>query len=308
MEVDFQALQLTFRRSGEGYEARVELGYEAGGRSGWREFRLRASEDGEPVPRFGRVELAMPKGGGKLKVALRQGKKVLLEEEFRVKPLKAPVSDPLLKPEGDELKVVLIGRGADSVAWELEGKKGGLRWEEGDTLSFKVSLKGVYPGERTLRLRLFKEGREIDRREAKFKRLGNFYLDPKHFRAIISALEFAYPGKVGELKRATDRERAWKRFWRKIDPTGEAERVFLERYAYAYEHWRRFDGTLGDMGKVYVKYGPPDWVERHPFELDMRPYEIWYYDQYGLRFIFIDRNGTGEYELVQPGFYNEFGF
>ena len=308
LRVDFAALELGFRKEGGEYRAKVLVGYELGGRSGWREFELRSDEQGEPEPRFAELGLSLPKSGRKVQVLVKEGKKVLFKERLGVKPLDYPLGDPILRPAGDTLEVTLVGEGVDSVRWRVEKLGSSVAWGSGETLSFKVPLKGVYPGERVLKVEAYSGGKLVARREAKFKRLGNFYLDPVHFKAILSALEFAYPGKVGELRKAVDRERAWKRFWREIDPSGEAERVFLERYAYAWERWRRFDGTLADMGKVYVKYGPPDWVERHPFELDVRPYEVWYYDRYGLSFIFVDRNGTGDYELVQPGFYNQFGY
>ena len=55
---------------------------------------------------------------------------------------------------------------------------------------------------------------------------------------------------------------------------------------------------------IYIRYGPPDEIESHPFELDSPPYEIWRYYSLDLVFIFVDKSGVGDYELVYPyGYY-----
>jgi phosphoribosylformylglycinamidine (FGAM) synthase-like amidotransferase family enzyme len=56
-------------------------------------------------------------------------------------------------------------------------------------------------------------------------------------------------------------------------------------------------GYLTDMGRIYVIYGHPDEVERHPFEMDEKPYVIWYYYKNNVKVVFVDETGTGEYEL-----------
>jgi hypothetical protein len=54
------------------------------------------------------------------------------------------------------------------------------------------------------------------------------------------------------------------------------------------------------MGMVYIIYGPPDDVERHPFNMDSKPYQIWLYYSKGLRFVFVDVNMLGDYRLITP--------
>ena len=59
------------------------------------------------------------------------------------------------------------------------------------------------------------------------------------------------------------------------------------------------DGWETDRGKIYVKYGQPTTVDRHTNELNVPPYEIWYYSSIDRRFIFEDRSSIGDYTLVK---------
>ena len=38
----------------------------------------------------------------------------------------------------------------------------------------------------------------------------------------------------------------------------------------------------------------------HPFEINSKPYEVWYYNALNRRFVFVDYTGFGDYELVEP--------
>jgi hypothetical protein len=59
-------------------------------------------------------------------------------------------------------------------------------------------------------------------------------------------------------------------------------------------------GYRTDRGRVYIVYGAPDDVERHPNESESRSYEIWTYNnvQGGVIFVFLQRDVSGDYELV----------
>jgi GWxTD domain-containing protein len=59
-------------------------------------------------------------------------------------------------------------------------------------------------------------------------------------------------------------------------------------------------GWKSDQGIVYLKYGAPSDIERHPSESGEKPYEIWSYEHFegGVIFVFIDRTGFGRYELI----------
>jgi hypothetical protein len=58
------------------------------------------------------------------------------------------------------------------------------------------------------------------------------------------------------------------------------------------------------MGMVYVIYGEPGNIDKHPFGDSEtgydKPYEIWDYYDISKRFIFIDDSGFGDYRLITP--------
>jgi GWxTD domain-containing protein len=99
------------------------------------------------------------------------------------------------------------------------------------------------------------------------------------------------------------RKAFWENFWRRRDPTpdterNEAQEEFYRRVQYANQHFSA--GTAGwrtDMGRIYIKLGAPDEVVRNPFNFDRPPEEIWYYYQSQRRYVFVDRNGIGQFQL-----------
>jgi len=117
-------------------------------------------------------------------------------------------------------------------------------------------------------------------------------------RKEIRQLERAAPGERDSLLEA---------FWRERDPTpgtvrNEARDDFYLRVA---EANRKFSlgirsGWRTDRGRIYIKYGPPDDIERHPFEPEYPSYEIWDYYADGVRFMFMDTHGYGDYRLMNP--------
>ncbi len=111
--------------------------------------------------------------------------------------------------------------------------------------------------------------------------------------------------EMSRLTNEEERKAFWDAFWKKRDPTpdtprNEAMEEFYKRVQYANQHFGTGGpGWKSDMGRVYIKYGPPDEVERHPFNFDRPPEEIWYYYRDRWTFVFVDRDGFGRYELVQ---------
>lgn len=96
-------------------------------------------------------------------------------------------------------------------------------------------------------------------------------------------------------------------FWKKRQSqdesgTSDTRREYLERVAYANDHFRAGgrEGWRTDRGRVYIIYGTPDQVDRHPNETDSKPYEVWTYSSLegGVSFDFVDRAGFGDYSLV----------
>lgn len=114
--------------------------------------------------------------------------------------------------------------------------------------------------------------------------------------------------EVDEMSRLTteqDRRDYWERFWKKRDPTpdtpqNEELQEFYRRVQYANQHFATGGpGWKSDMGRVYIRYGPPDEVDRRPFNFDRPPEEIWYYYRQQWTFVFKDRDGFGRYQLEE---------
>ncbi|MBD3291000.1 GWxTD domain-containing protein [candidate division KSB1 bacterium] len=95
-------------------------------------------------------------------------------------------------------------------------------------------------------------------------------------------------------------------FWARRDRTpGTARNEFREDYLarvrMADREFRGFKkGWKSDEGRVLLIYGSPDEIERFPSSNDNRAYRVWRYFaiQGGVDFIFVDKRGWGEYELV----------
>ena len=95
--------------------------------------------------------------------------------------------------------------------------------------------------------------------------------------------------------------------WRRRPPG--AREVYMARVAHANENFGMLgrEGYRTDRGRVYIVYGPPDDIERHPNESDTKPYEIWTYNniQGGVEFDFLQRIQGADYELVNSTHRNE---
>jgi len=89
-----------------------------------------------------------------------------------------------------------------------------------------------------------------------------------------------------------------------MDPNQETQKnelmdEYFLRVNYANENFSTLsvDGWLTDRGRIFIKFGQPDDIERHPFEIDSVPYEVWRYYSVRKIFVFIDRTGFGDYYL-----------
>ncbi len=138
----------------------------------------------------------------------------------------------------------------------------------------------------------------------------NIPMNIKDLDAAISQMIYiADPDQISYIKSATtnaEKERRFMKFWKDNDPNPNTVknetmeeyyrrvRVATERYSQYVEGWRT------DMGMVYIIYGDPSNIERHPFNSDSRPYEVWDYYDINKQFIFVDYTGFGDYRLVTP--------
>jgi len=95
--------------------------------------------------------------------------------------------------------------------------------------------------------------------------------------------------------------------WRHRPPG--AREVYMARVTHANESFGMLgrEGYRTDRGRVYIMYGPPDDIERHPNESDTKPYEVWTYNniQGGVEFDFLQRIQGSDYELVNSTHRNE---
>jgi GWxTD domain-containing protein len=128
-------------------------------------------------------------------------------------------------------------------------------------------------------------------------------------KAVDQMMYIAKDAELSYIKDAPNKDEKLKRFldfWKAKDPSPNTEEneVFEEYYRrieYSNEHFKHYiEGWRTDMGMVYVTLGPPNNVERHPFEYDSKPYEVWQYYDINRSFIFVDETGFGDYRLINP--------
>ncbi len=114
--------------------------------------------------------------------------------------------------------------------------------------------------------------------------------------------------KFDEMRNAPPEKKRemYQEFWRKKDPTQRTERnelmeEYYSRVAYANKHFSHYiAGWKTDMGMIYIIFGSPSNIDRHPFNIDSRPYEVWTYYEINREFIFVDATGFGDYRLQNP--------
>jgi len=96
-------------------------------------------------------------------------------------------------------------------------------------------------------------------------------------------------------------------FWRRRPPGARDEYFARVNHANANYAVMGREGYRTDRGRVYIVYGAPDDIERHPNETDKKPYEIWQYNniQGGVIFVFVQKNPGGDHELVHSTHRNE---
>lgn len=61
---------------------------------------------------------------------------------------------------------------------------------------------------------------------------------------------------------------------------------------------RKGEGWESDAGRVYIKCGKPNFVDRYKTNLGFKTYEIWEYINLNRKFVFVDIAGFGEFRLV----------
>jgi len=127
--------------------------------------------------------------------------------------------------------------------------------------------------------------------------------------AISQLVYLATSNEMEYIKDAPSREekeRRFLKFWKDKDPSpgtpkNELLIEYYNRIKIANERYSHYvDGWKTDMGMVFIIYGNPNNIDRHPFESDSKPYEIWDYYDLKKRFVFVDYSGFGDYRLTTP--------
>jgi len=122
-------------------------------------------------------------------------------------------------------------------------------------------------------------------------------------RYIVKGAEYKRLVETNE----TERDSLIAAFWRQRDPDptasgNELQEEFYRRVAFADMRFIAASSTRAgwesDRGRIYIKYGPPREVHHQFAEQGAAPYEIWLYPDLDLSFIFRDKTGSGDFELV----------
>jgi GWxTD domain-containing protein len=134
-------------------------------------------------------------------------------------------------------------------------------------------------------------------------------IDQLQYIATEDEMSFMRDGKTDAEKR-----KRFMDFWKAKDPTplsrkNEVMMEYYKRLNYADKHFTTVysKGWKSDMGMVYIIFGRPDNVERHPYEMDTKPYEVWEYYDINRQFVYVDYTGFGDYRLITP-IYERFKF
>jgi len=203
------------------------------------------------------------------------------------------------------------------LAWRILDEEGSLKLQ--DTVSvvrrgqvsplfFSGSVSDLTMGRYRLELVLGK-GRGAQRTSRVFEVDESKFAIDENIEDTLSLLGYiAQRSEIEPMKEAVgeDRKRLWLEFWKKRDPypeTPENEYLieFFDRVRYANHHFSSMQpGWKTDRGRIYIRRGPPDQVERRPMSPSGPAYEVWSYFEKNLTFVFVDRMGFGEYELIGP--------
>lgn len=128
-------------------------------------------------------------------------------------------------------------------------------------------------------------------------------------KAVSQMVYIASPQELNKIKDSFSKEEKLKNFlefWKIKDPSpnNEENEVFDEyfrRVNYANEKFSNYnEGWKTDRGMVYIILGTPNNINRHPFEYDSKPYEVWEYYEINRSFVFVDQSGFGDYRLITP--------
>ncbi len=126
--------------------------------------------------------------------------------------------------------------------------------------------------------------------------------------AVEQLRYIAYSDELKKLNKSKDdkKEENFRAFWARRDPTPETSKnelmdEYYRRVKYANDKFGTWqNGWKTAMGMIFVLFGPPDDIEVNMHGRDGRSYQRWTYFKISRSFSFVDYNGFGEYEFLDP--------
>ncbi|MFP4459393.1 MAG: GWxTD domain-containing protein [Candidatus Zixiibacteriota bacterium] len=199
---------------------------------------------------------------------------------------------------------------------EIDIPKEGVAFNE-------MNVTGLYEGDYDLVVKLSdQKGKDTDIKKRGFtvikkKTQDRQKLSPEETDLLTRMMRFLLPTSEERAFDALNPETKydyWKNYWARNDTTeGQKQKqAFLENWAYAAQAFEtgegRKDGYKTDMGKIYIEYGPPDYIERHPFTSETNAWEKWIYTGSDVdgEFIFGDKLNIGKMELLSSTVIGEY--
>ena len=182
----------------------------------------------------------------------------------------------------------------------------------------KIETSKLAIGDYTVYVRAFPLGPAVDSKAPSLASTSRTFLMrwrgiPQSVKDIDEAIDqIQYIAKEGELSYVKDgatpeeRQKRFLEFWKKRDPNPNTPRnekmeEYYVKVDYANKHFAHYTvGWRTDMGMVYIIFGPPSNIDRHPFDRDAKPYEVWAYYDLNYQFVFVDESGFGDYRLITP--------
>ncbi|MBD3290675.1 GWxTD domain-containing protein [candidate division KSB1 bacterium] len=172
--------------------------------------------------------------------------------------------------------------------------------------AFKINSRMLSHGKYKIKLEVKQGGKNYDVEKVFMVRSLGMPSTIEDLDEAIDQLKYvAERSDVNELKNSAKSERLQKfeEFWDEHDPTegtevNELREEYYRRVEFANQQFSTFrDGWKTDRGMIYIIFGPPNDIERHPFERSYKPYELWSYYKLNYQFLFMDESGFGEYRL-----------
>src|SRR5690554_6724532 len=150
----------------------------------------------------------------------------------------------------------------------------------------------------------------VDELDIKYVGVANWYNKPKSLSfpdISIHALEYIEDEVVIDSLLDIDSDKQYNalvKYWKRKDPTPETEynelmNEYYSRVDYAQLNFSTLTGTKSvntDRGKIYIMFGKPDKIERNS-NSSGKVVETWIYNNPQRKFVFVDKQGVGEFSL-----------